>query len=74
MKQFKVGDTVRLKKNLKVGKVYVGHELYEKMVFEGAQKVRKEGIADNSVMLEGNPFYYPNEMLVRVPKKKSSDD
>ena len=69
--KFKVGDTVRLKKNLKVGQHYDGYELYEGMIdlFKEPSMITKvstnQGIA-YSVMFEGNPFYYPVDMLIKV--------
>lgn len=71
MEKFKVGDQVRLKKNLKVGKCYgkYEYELLSNMVFEGNREVIEVG-TPYSVRLVGS-YYYPNEMLVKAKEVKS---
>jgi hypothetical protein len=66
-KQFKVGDKVRLKKNLKVGNKY-GKEygrltLLPTMVFDGAKKI-SEDICNGTCLLD-NGYYYSYEMLIK---------
>ena len=66
--KFKVGDTVRLKKNLKVGKVYDEFELFPSMKFEGSKVIREVFYQDNiafSVMFESWPYYYSIAMLTK---------
>lgn len=74
MKQFKVGDTVRLKENMKVGNVYGKYEfeLFRDMAFEGAKTI--EWISPSVDIAKIDGWNYPFDMLMKVPKKKSSDD
>jgi len=72
-KQFKPGDTVRLKNNLKVGKWYEHLKFYESMKFEGERKIKEVSFVE-SVRLEGSLYIYHFDMLMKVPKKKTHDD
>lgn len=64
--EFKVGDQVRLKKNLKVGKEYGGYPLLNAMVFNGFKEI--VDISDrNSIVLQCQyfTFYFKPEMLTK---------
>ena len=67
MKQFKVGDTVRLKKNLKVGKMYGGLTLLSGMVFDGVKEIKSTSIPNLVFFQEGyEGFGYTTHMLIKV--------
>lgn len=66
MKQFKVGDTVRLEKNLKVGQYYNCLEMLKSMRFEGAKQIERIKEDTGNITLENWPFYYSPNMLIKV--------
>lgn len=69
MKKLEVGDTVRIKKRLVVGKSYGGLVVMGAMPFVGERVIRQvDGVG--SIMLRNNPFYYRCEMLVLISKAK----
>jgi len=65
MKQtkFNNGDSVRLKKNLKVGNAYAGFELLKGMYFDGLRSIDEV----TNVSCRVGIYYYPFEMLTKQP-------
>ena len=66
-KQFKPGDLVRLKKNLKVGESYGIMVFINGMKFIGEKKVREVTCVE-TLMLDMNPYYYSKEMSALMKK------
>jgi hypothetical protein len=60
--KFKVGDKVRLKKDLKVGERYGDMPLHEFLVFKGTNKVVRVD-KDGTCLLDDPCYYYTFEML-----------
>ena len=60
--KFKVGDKVRLKKDLVVGKSYGDMPLHEFLVFKGTNKVIRVD-DDGTCLLDDPCYYYTFEML-----------
>lgn len=64
MKKFKVGDSVRLKKNLKVMNMYGKLTLLRGMVFSGFMKIK--AIEDPwLIYFEGTDYGYSSHMLTK---------
>ena len=66
--KFKVGDSVRLKKNLKVGKEYDADwgrlTLLPSMAFDGTKVITEELLCNATCLLD-NGYYYTFSMLIK---------
>lgn len=64
MKNFKVGDKVRLKKGVKVGEVYNGLSILKSMKFRGVKEITDDVPQTQTVLIA--PFYYGIDALEKV--------
>lgn len=70
MKKFKIGDKVRIRKDLKIGKTYGRHIMLDGyMAQQRGEICTIIAVNPMSCLVEENPFYWDFEMIEPIYKR-----